>query len=453
MANYDVKNVSSGFITIDEYRASQSPSPVRRVDSRHTVQRSNQFYNTNDRNSNHGYRSSSPKDIYRPSEYDYSHNYPNNESFRQQYRDNYFDDGDQNRYTLNRRNGNYSPHNYQASHGNYGTSNIYDAANYASKITSKQVDRSPYYGNSYRNENMNARYIPNEPAYNDMYNQPFHRRKYKEPKPFDGCKIEWCDYLQHFLSIAEYNGWSKYEMAKHLKLAFDGPALRYLSEFSYTVLNDFDLLVQELFRRHDPSERAEAWKIEFKNRKRESNESFSKYSQELKRLCSKAYPNMPSIATEQWILDTFIQGLSDREMRKHIQFAHPKSVEEAVSYAIEYDAYVSSCNDYANIRKPKNGELNAIHFDINGQQAEINAINGDTQNSKIKQLENELAEMKKKLDNSNQVSSGRKLECFYCHKPGHIRANCRILKAKLANMNQNQGVNNSESAPKPDSLN
>ena len=89
---------------------------------------------------------------------------------------------------------------------------------------------------------------------------------------------------------------------------------------------------------------------------------------------------MPSIATEQWILDTFIQGLNDREMKKHIQFEHPKTVEEAISYAIEYDAYVSSIHDYTNVRKPKNGEIYAIHFDISGQQqAEVNAINGESQ--------------------------------------------------------------------------
>ena len=32
-------------------------------------------------------------------------------------------------------------------------------------------------------------------------------RKQKDPKPFDGHKIEWCDYLKHFEAVSSWNGW------------------------------------------------------------------------------------------------------------------------------------------------------------------------------------------------------------------------------------------------------
>ena len=44
----------------------------------------------------------------------------------------------------------------------------------------------------------------------------------------------------------------------------------------------------------------------------------------LRRLASKAFPGISLNAQEQWILDQFINGLGNAEIRKHVQFAHPK---------------------------------------------------------------------------------------------------------------------------------
>ncbi len=178
--------------------------------------------------------------------------YPKPESTRHRHK------GYDNDYEANRRKQKYPPQiRHIPQNTEYADSDIYDFTKYGpqmSKISQKQDNSYPHGFHSYE------------------YNQTNSKRKHKDPKPFDGCKIEWCDYLQHFLSVAEYNCWSKYDMTKQLKLAFDGPAIKYLSEFSPSVLNNFDLMVQELFRKHDPAERAAAWKIEFKNRNRETNE-------------------------------------------------------------------------------------------------------------------------------------------------------------------------------------
>ena len=289
---------------------------------------------------------------------------------------------------------------------------------------------------------------PMGPSQNfDNYAPQQYRRKPKDPKPFDGSKIEWCDYLHHFLGVAEYNGWSEREMAKHLTMAFDGNALKYLSEFSEETLTNFELLVQELFRKHDPAERAEAWKIEFKNRKRRPKEPFSDFAQELKRLVSKAYPKMPKVATDQWILDSFIQGIQNIDMQRHIQFLHPKDVNEAISAAVEYDAFESSNLD--KVKKPLNAEVQSIQYKPN------------TNNTEMQTLKNEMSEIKSLLkqnqntstntsnanrnnttfnsnykNNQNGQNNGQKFdkknaECYFCHKKGHLKDECRKLKAKI----------------------
>ena len=133
--------------------------------------------------------------------------------------------------------------------------------------------------------------------------------KIKDPKPFDSNKIEWSDYLKHFTAVSEWNGWSSKQKAKQLVMSFEGEAIKLLGELSDEALRNYELLVQELNRRYDPTERAQAWKIQFRGRMRKQNESVINYAQELKRLALKAFLNMSTEVKEQWVLDQFKLGL------------------------------------------------------------------------------------------------------------------------------------------------
>ena len=373
-------------------------------------------------------------------------------------------------------------HSYTNSGNMYGSTKNHDRFSYNDfqkhernvqqmSVTNSNRDRFSYanyapHTGGVTNSNQHYSHTQTQESFD---NQPPHqyRRKPKDPKPFDGSKIEWCDYLHHFLGVAEYNDWSEREMAKHLTMAFDGNALKYLSEFSEETLTNFNLLVQELFRKHDPAERAEAWKIEFKNRKIRTKETFSEYAQELNRLVKKAYPHMPSVARDQWILDSFTQGLQNIDMQKHIQFQHPKNVNEAISAAVEYDAFETSNLD--KIKKPINAEVQSIQY------------KPYTNNTEMETLKNEMAEIKSLLKqnqntstntenvnrnphnynsnynsnyktNQNGQNNGQKFdkknaECYFCRKKGHLKDECRKLKAKIEREAQrvmNEPVPNSQ---------
>ena len=56
-------------------------------------------------------------------------------------------------------------------------------------------------------------------------------------------------------------------------------------------------------------------------------------------MSAKAYPELDRLARETYVIDQFICGLNASEIRKHIQFRHPKSVDEAITLAIEYEAF------------------------------------------------------------------------------------------------------------------
>jgi hypothetical protein len=224
------------------------------------------------------------------------------------------------------------------------------------------------------------------------------KRRQKDPKPFDSVKIEWGDYHKHFEAVSAWNGWDDELKAQQLVMSFDGEALKLLGELSDDVLENYDLLVAELNRRYNPTERISAWKIEFRNRMKLPNETLTQYAQGLKRLVAKAYPNLPVAAQEQFVLDQFSLGLSNLEMKRHVQFGHPRTLNEALSLSIEFDAFESGNRD--KLRKPpsKTGEVFTVSETKSGEKTKQN-----------------------KED----------VECFYCHEKGHYRYECPKLKKKL----------------------
>ena len=84
------------------------------------------------------------------------------------------------------------------------------------------------------------------------------------------------------------------------------------------------------------------------------SESLTQYAQALKRLVGKAYPNLQSTAQEQFVLDQFSLGLPNHEIKRHVQFGHPKNLNEALSLSIEYEAFESGNKD--RLKKPQGSQ-------------------------------------------------------------------------------------------------
>ena len=99
-------------------------------------------------------------------------------------------------------------------------------------------------------------------------------------------------------------------MAKHLVISFEGNSMKILNEFNTDIRKNFHKMAYSLNQRFNPKERVEALKIEFKNRKRNRNESIDTYARELKKLAGKAYGNLSTTAQNVWVLDQFLSGLN-----------------------------------------------------------------------------------------------------------------------------------------------
>ncbi|KAK3090931.1 hypothetical protein FSP39_015821 [Pinctada imbricata] len=183
-------------------------------------------------------------------------------------------------------------------------------------------------------------------------------RKTERVEKFDGQSSEWSDYIIQFERVASWNGWSNGEKADQLIMNLRGNARKIVNELTLAQASDFYALKDILQQRFDPKEKVVAKRCEFRNRRREKNESSAEFGYSLKRLAQQAYPDSPLSSQENQIIDAYINGLGNHELRKHVQFSHPKTLEQAIALATEYEAFEGSLNP----QKPKFAEetVNAL---------------------------------------------------------------------------------------------
>ena len=218
-------------------------------------------------------------------------------------------------------------------------------------------------------------------------------------------------------------------------MSFDGEALKLLGELSQEIMHSYDKLVEELNRRYDPAERAQAWKIEFRNRTRKLNETVMQYAQALKRLVLKAFPNMGNEAQEQWVVDQFNLGLGSVELRRHVQFGHPHDLNEAISLAIEFEAFEAGNKD--KLKKPinKSAEVSAVSSSPPPEVANDDRPKPESRGRDTWKGEGAMGSLE------NPSWGNRKVECRYCKKVGHILQDCRKLKWKREQEAKKNGEN------------
>ncbi|VDI66066.1 Hypothetical predicted protein [Mytilus galloprovincialis] len=176
-------------------------------------------------------------------------------------------------------------------------------------------------------------------------------RREKEPQSFDGKTIDWQDYLVHFEQVAEWNEWNDLERAKQIVMSLRGPAQKILSTLSKQDLGNYNKIKESLNNRFNPREREAAYVCEFEARRHSKDETVSEYGQALRRLGYLAFPNekQDSEMMEKVLINKFIRGLNNLDLQKHVQFQRANTLDTAISYAIEYEAFINPQN---NMRKP-----------------------------------------------------------------------------------------------------
>ncbi|XP_060067597.1 uncharacterized protein LOC132547811 [Ylistrum balloti] len=244
-------------------------------------------------------------------------------------------------------------------------------------------------------------------------------RKQKEPQTFDGT-TDFKEYTIHFEQVAEWNNWSSEEKAQQLIMSLRGSAQRVLSDLTLGHSKDYEKVKSFLIGRFDPPGRDIAYGCQLKCRSRRDTESLVDYGQELRRLAALAFPDLVGSAREITVIDQFIMGIGSFELRKHVQFKHPTTLEAAITAAIEFEAFE---NEQVTIRKPKTY--------IETDQAHVHAFR-DSEPQGSHEHERDLASLLlegfEKLGKQLAQTRGdnpRYKRCYKCGEIGHIKRNCQ----------------------------
>lgn len=272
-------------------------------------------------------------------------------------------------------------------------------------------------------------------------------RKPKEPDTFDGNKVEWNDYVCHFEQVAQWNEWNDHEKALQLAMSLRGVAQRVLGELPREILCQYETLKSVLMQRFCPPERVTAYRCEFRNRRRNREESVVEYGYALKRLASRAFPSIPIEMRESLIVEQYISGLGNQDIKRHIQFAHPSTLDRAISLAVEFEAFEGSYNVLRKPNEPVHSNVMALTNTGNSEKdIQKTPCHSNLETSRLDRLEDSMRDVKESLKNlSNKPERPRQVEkteqrnhtrsqiktrdsqkfiCFNCNEEGHISRNC-----------------------------
>ena len=176
----------------------------------------------------------------------------------------------------------------------------------------------------------------------------------------------------------------------------------------------YDALVSALTQRVKPEGQEEVYKAEFRHRMRKKEENFMEYGCALRRLPIRVFPKIRYEAREDLIVDQFLQGLADTEMRRHVSLAHPSGVEQAISMATKYET-VTQTMKTSHVHKPKQVAMEqeaSSPFNKQELLQEMEVIIS-------KQLDQRLeAQRKRRPPNLWKVA------CWGCQQMGHFQRNC-----------------------------
>lgn len=238
-------------------------------------------------------------------------------------------------------------------------------------------------------------------------------RKTKKAALYTGT-TSWLDYLVHFEMVAQINRWSRREMALELATSLRDSALAVLSDIDQDGHLDYDTLVAALTTRFEPPNYVEVYRAELKSRLRDKDEHLNVLAQDIKRLIRKVYPGAPRVTRDRLAMESFVDALNDAEMEWAVHQHRPVGIDEALQYAMEYEAFRKS-RKQRSLNRPV--RLATVQ-DMENSSGTVNVFRGNFRGRRGR--------------GRGGAEGGRTRTCWVCGSGEHFRADCEQYKSFCA---------------------
>lgn len=245
---------------------------------------------------------------------------------------------------------------------------------------------------------------------------------------FNG-KEKWDTFISLFEKVAEINNWENAAKCKRLMVALRGNALEFVDTLQLKVTKDFDLLKSALAKRFGVMSNESLYRVKFKGRRRNENETLDRYIQDLQYLAERAYPTEKGTIYHRLIVEQFIEGIGNKECKNYLQLnlnicqeTDSGLIQEVLKYAHNYESVMGNSD---RIRKPSEETANALKQNANNQPRPL------MQNAPYN---------RGGYPNGNSSWNRRgssPIICFRCSGEGHIASRCPLNEQKEHQENLN----------------
>lgn len=234
-----------------------------------------------------------------------------------------------------------------------------------------------------------------------------------KPDIYDGTgSVE--DYFVHYEMVAEINDWSGLEMMQFLKISLRGEALQVVQQLEQVAKTDYRAMKEKLLQRFSSINRSKVFQAQLSARRRGDGESLPKLAQNIRYLVGHAYPELHGYGDmfEKLSTNHFLDALISSEMRAHVFYSHPRTLDDALSHALEVEVFQEmEAMRIGNTITQSRQAAREVSFDD---------TTASTLWSTVDKLKGDLQELK----TAHSRPNSKRTKCFRCFHFGHFAREC-----------------------------
>ena len=274
-------------------------------------------------------------------------------------------------------------------------------------------------------------------------------RPFVLPEIFDGTG-SWSEWSFHFENVAVVNGWDDEQRLQWLRVRVTGRAQKALHRLTETATVSYEATRDALRERFEPESRRTRYQAEFQVRRKRPGEGWADLADDLRSLADKAYPALQEEARERLSINAFLTQLPQPQVSFSVRQKQPSTLDDAVAATLEMESYLPS-QQLASVstavsRPDEDSTTNCRNVDAVDPVSHLTRM-VEKLADQVEKLQVQTANASSRMEWSptsegqpGRVSfrpsrgsfrasrRGVAMECWNCHRRGHLARNCPVFR-------------------------